>query len=207
MTAAQIADYGYSDAEAPWADAYLWPAVERLLHPAASVGGRAFDLGCGNGALTARLAGYGFETIGVDPSESGIVAARKAYPSLTFEVGSSDDPLAKRFGQFELVISLEVIEHCIHPWYFGQTVFGLTKPSGTAIISTPYHGYAKNLALSLANRWDKHLDPFWVGGHIKLFSPSTLTHLLKAVGFSSVSIHRIGRIPPLAKSMIAVAKR
>ena len=87
MTAAQTADYGYSEVGAPWADAYLWPAVERILWTHTTTGMSAFDLGCGNGTLTARLADMGFTTIGVDPSESGIAIARRANPSLRFDVG------------------------------------------------------------------------------------------------------------------------
>ena len=204
-----IHQYQYSDASAPWADAYLWPTVKQLLSQGKFSGrcGRALDLGCGNGALTARLSQIGFETIGIDPSESGIAVARKAHPSLTFDVGSTDDPLAERYGQFELVLSLEVIEHCVDTRAFAKTVFDLMQPNGRAIISTPYHGYLKNLALSLTNRWDKHLDPLWLGGHIKLFSEDTLSRLLFGVGFSSVKIYKVGRIPALAKSMIAVAQR
>jgi hypothetical protein len=36
---------------------------------------------------------------------------------------------------------------------------------------------------------------------------ATLTKLLKQAGFGAVEFRRIGRIPPLAKSMIAIAKK
>src|SRR3546814_15279915 len=37
---------------------------------------RILDLGCGDGALTARLAATGAQVVGVDPSEAFIAAAR-----------------------------------------------------------------------------------------------------------------------------------
>jgi len=52
---------------------------------------------------------------------------------------------------------------------------------------------------------DAHFTALWDCGHIKFWSASTLSTLLLEAGFKRVRIHRIGRIPPLARSMIAVA--
>jgi 2-polyprenyl-6-hydroxyphenyl methylase/3-demethylubiquinone-9 3-methyltransferase len=35
----------------------------------------------------------------------------------------------------------------------------------------------------------------------------TLTRLLEETGFGAIEFRRVGRIPPLAKSMIAIAKK
>ncbi|MCU0809009.1 MAG: class I SAM-dependent methyltransferase [Candidatus Contendobacter sp.] len=40
---------------------------------------RAFEIGCGNGAIAHRLSTLGFAVTGIDPSESGIAVAREAY--------------------------------------------------------------------------------------------------------------------------------
>lgn len=74
------------------------------------------------------------------------------------------------------------------------------------MISTPYHGYLKNLALSVFNKWDKHHTPLWHGGHVKFWSRKTLTQLLEANGFKVTEFHGAGRLPWLWKSMILVAK-
>jgi hypothetical protein len=37
------------------------------------------------------------------------------------------------------------------------------------IITTPYHGYLKNIALSVSVKFDHHVNPLWDGGHIKFF--------------------------------------
>jgi 2-polyprenyl-6-hydroxyphenyl methylase/3-demethylubiquinone-9 3-methyltransferase len=81
------------------------------------------------------------------------------------------------------------------------------EPGGTALISTPYHGYWKNLAMAVTGKFDRHVDPLWDYGHIKFWSPKTLTSLLTEAGLSVVTFDRVGRIPPLAKSMIAVVRR
>lgn len=74
------------------------------------------------------------------------------------------------------------------------------------MISTPYHGYLKNLALSAFNKWDKHHTPLWHGGHIKFWSRRTLTSLIEANGFRVTEFHGVGRAPWLWKSMILVAR-
>jgi hypothetical protein len=75
-----------------------------------------------------------------------------------------------------------------------------------AIVSTPYHGYWKNLALSLVpGAWDRHHHPLQDDGHIKFWSIPTLRMLLSKAGFQQTSFRRVGRLGPLAKSMVAIA--
>lgn len=52
-------------------------------------GGRALDLGCGNGALTAKLSEMGFDVMGLDASDDMIALARKDYPELEFLSGDA----------------------------------------------------------------------------------------------------------------------
>jgi len=60
------------------------------------------------------------------------------------------------------------------------------------------------LALALTGKMDTHFSPLWDGGHIKFWSVQTLKSLLSEAGFEDISFVRVGRIPLLAKSMIAV---
>lgn len=75
------------------------------------------------------------------------------------------------------------------------------------ILSTPYHGWLKNVAIAATGAWDKHHNPLWDHGHIKFWSRKTLRKLLEESGFTDVRFERVGRIPSLAKCMIAVARR
>jgi 2-polyprenyl-3-methyl-5-hydroxy-6-metoxy-1,4-benzoquinol methylase len=122
-------------------------------------------------------------------------------------MGSLYSDLAGKYGQFPYVISLEVVEHLFHPKVMAKTLFNLTEPQGYAIVSTPYHGYLKNLAIALAGKFDFHAKPLWDYGHIKFFSIATMTELLQAAGFMEIEFRRLGRIPSLAKSMLAIAKK
>ena len=168
---------------------------------------RLFDLGCGNGSVGAALHEDGWSVTGVDPSVEGIATARAAYPFLEVEEGSAYDDLAARFGRFTVVVSLEVVEHVYAPRHYARTLFNLLEPGGTAIISTPYHGYWKNLALAVTGNMDRHFTALWDHGHIKFWSIDTLGALLGETGFDDRRFLRVGRVPQLAKSMIAIASR
>lgn len=185
---------------------YLIPAAVAGVGKA-EPGLRLFDLGCGNGTVAAHLAGLGWDVTGVDPSESGIAIANARHPQLPLHLGSAYDDLAQRYGTFDRLISLEVAEHVYSPRLYAKTAFSLLKPGGRAVFSTPYHGYWKNLAIALTNGSDNHYTALWDHGHIKFWSIKTFGELLQESGFKVTAWRRIGRIPALAKSMVAIAER
>lgn len=174
-----------------------WPIMVR----------RVFELGCGNGSFAKILNDQGYLVTAVDTSKDGIQLARSSFQGIAFHNGSAYDDLSKKFGKFAAVVSLEVVEHVFEPRKYAATVFELLEPGGTAIISTPYHSYVKNLALAISGKMDAHFTALWDYGHIKFWSIKTLRILLLEAGFREVRFRRVGRIPPLAKSMIAVAWR
>lgn len=209
MNDAPIDGYRYSDAGLNHSHNCLLPAVLRLLEQetASSHDKRLFELGCGNGSVADMLSRQGWDVTGVDPSAEGIAQAQTAYPKLNLATGSAYDDLSDEYGRFPVVVSLEVVEHVYAPRDYAQTVFSLLEPGGLAILSTPYHSYWKNLALAITGKMDAHFTALWDHGHIKFWSMRTLGALLREAGFESIRFERVGRIPPLAKSMIAVAKR
>jgi 2-polyprenyl-3-methyl-5-hydroxy-6-metoxy-1,4-benzoquinol methylase len=166
-----------------------------------------FDLGCGNGSVGEQLRMLGWNVVGVDPSSDGIQLAHSHFPDLNVSLGSAYEDLAKRFGQFPVAISLEVVEHVYAPREFARRLYELVESGGTAILSTPYHGYLKNLALAVCGRMDAHFTALWDHGHIKFWSKDTLSALLHEAGFRDLRFRLVGRIPPLAKSMVVIARK
>ena len=166
-----------------------------------------FELGCGNGSVANEITQFGWDVTGVDPSKEGIKNAQSTYPHLKLKIGSAYDNLGDKYGKFPVVLSLEVKEHVYDPRHYARTVFELLESGGIAIISTPYHGYWKNLALAITGNMDRHYTALWDHGHIKFWSIDTLSKLLREIGFVDLRFERVGRISPLAKSMIAIARR
>ena len=167
------------------------------------------DLGCGNGHITGRLAALGYEVTGIDASISGLRIARQTYPQVRFIQQQIDRHLncGARLGEYDVVISSDVIEHLYHPSDLLEAAHALLKPNGQVLIGTPYHGYLKNLALAVTGKMDAHFSTLHDGGHIKFFSVDSLSQLMRAHGFVDLSFSFYGRAPWLWKNMICHARK
>lgn len=167
------------------------------------------DLGCGNGHLCGRLAETSLQVTGVDASESGVNLARATMGErATFVCARIDADLPGKLGvRFDAVISSDVIEHLYRPRDLVQCARELLNPGGWLIVGTPYHGYLKNLAISVLGRWDAHHTVDWEGGHIKFFSVRTLSRMVMEGGFDVHRFEYFGRVQGLWKNMICVARK
>ena len=180
---------------------WMVPAILDLV--CKSGASKVLDVGCGNGFLCRQLVDQGYEVSGVDGGQRAIDVARQKVPEARLDVVRfADDPPATGF---DAVTSIEVIEHLYDPAEMLEYCRKALKPGGTLILSTPYHGYWKNLAMALAGMWDKHHRVDFVCGHIKFFSRWTLQEMLVATGFRMTGFKGLGRIPYLWKSMLVVA--
>lgn len=162
-----ISGYTYDDGELNDSHSFLLPALQTELGRLEGGDKRLFDLGCGNGSIGAAVSRKGWEVTGVDVSSDGIAYANRVHPELKLETGSAYDKLAAKYGTFPIVVSLEVVEHLYDPRTYAGTLFDLLEPGGTAIVSTPYHGYWKNLVLAVTGKMDNHFHALWDHGHIK----------------------------------------
>jgi|APSaa5957512535_1039671.scaffolds.fasta_scaffold73300_2 2-polyprenyl-3-methyl-5-hydroxy-6-metoxy-1,4-benzoquinol methylase len=210
MDSKNISGYIWNDSILNDAHNYLLPALFNELRKIEFSNieeKKVFEVGCGNGSVANRLSLADYSVIGVDPSIDGIKEANLAFPELSLFKGSAYDDLSGTYGEFPIVVSLEVVEHVYFPRLYAKTIFKLLQPGGTAIISTPYHGYWKNLALAITGKMDLHFTALWDHGHIKFWSRETLKELLLEAGFSNIKFVRVGRIPLFAKSMIAIVTK
>lgn len=167
------------------------------------------DLGCGNGYLAGRLAQLGHSITGIDASPSGVELARTHYPDADFVCSMIDSHLIEILPKvnFDLIVSSDVIEHLYRPADLLEAAAALLRPGGHLVIGTPYHGYIKNLALSVSGRMDAHFTALWDGGHIKFFSVRTLAELIRQHGFIDLSFSYYGRAPYMWKNMFCHARR
>ncbi|MBR8829290.1 MAG: class I SAM-dependent methyltransferase [Gomphosphaeria aponina SAG 52.96 = DSM 107014] len=197
-------EYLYRDQNFTHAHNYLIPQLTKIISGKQKL--TILDIGCGNGSLSNYLAKKGHQVVGIEESASGIEIASANFSNCTFIQGSIYDfPYARVGKDFDLVISVEVIEHLLYPRELLRVAKNCLKPEGQILITTPDHGYWKNLALALAGAMDKHFTVLWDGGHIKFFSVNTLSQLLKEEQFTDINFEFAGRFPLLWKSMLCTA--
>lgn len=144
------------------------------------------EIGAGRGRLGARFAEQGIRYVGLEPVAEEIAGARQDFPTLpVIQASCYDDPSALELGKFDLVYSNDVIEHLYEPRRLVSFSVAHLNVGGMIVCGTPHYGsYIRNLALSLANRWDHHHGPLWDGGHIKFFSQETLRQVWAEGGFT-----------------------
>ncbi|MBC7400101.1 MAG: class I SAM-dependent methyltransferase [Mucilaginibacter sp.] len=203
---AEYKDYGFSESAPAHTFQYLQEPILGLLSN--DICRCILDLGCGNGYLVNYLISKGYNAFGTDASAEGIAIAKKTHPDRFFlqDLSTGKLPNELQAKKFDIIISTEVIEHLYDPESFINFCKKVIINGGEIIISTPYHGYLKNLMLSLFDKWDSHLNPMWHGGHIKLWSRKTLSNALINAGFTNIEFKGCGRMPYFWKSMIIKAR-
>jgi 2-polyprenyl-3-methyl-5-hydroxy-6-metoxy-1,4-benzoquinol methylase len=184
---------------------HIVPAIVRLLPSQKPL--RILDVGCGNGYVDNILAKLGHEVTGVDFDAEAIEVHKRAYPLLDARLHDAQEPLAAICPSADMVLAVEVIEHIYRPARFLEAARGALRPGGHVLLTTPYHGYLKNLAVSLVGRWDHIFTVEWEEGHIKFFSESSMRRMLTAAGFDDIVFGNAGRLPYLWKTLVVRARK
>ena len=167
------------------------------------------DIGCGNGFITKIINKFFKKTTGIDLSNEGIKLAKrksKKFKNLNF-LNIGPEILIKKQIKYDVITAIEVIEHQYDPFKFMNDLEKLSKKNGYVLITTPYHGYIKNLVLSLLGLMDNHFTVLWTHGHIKFFSIKTLKKLISNYKFDIEEISFSGRFYPISSSMIFLLRR
>jgi 2-polyprenyl-6-hydroxyphenyl methylase/3-demethylubiquinone-9 3-methyltransferase len=112
-----------------------WQTDERSRTPLD--GKTALDVGCGAGLLTEPLARLGAKATGIDASPEVIAVAREHAAAMLLDVDYRVSAVETLEGKFDLVTSMEVIEHVADPDAFVKALAKRLAPDGLLIMSTP----------------------------------------------------------------------
>lgn len=112
------------------------------------VGKTALDVGCGAGLLCEPLARMGAKVTGVDAAAENIAAARHHAAGMRLDIDYHAGELSTLpAGTFDLVTSMEVIEHVADKAAFVRELAARLAPGGLMILSTPNRTAASKLLL------------------------------------------------------------
>jgi len=167
-------------------------------------GDRVLDIGCQSGDLCHQLLQLGYEPYGIEIVKELINTAKARHPHIKYEFADCEKhiPFTDKF--FDIVWAGDVIEHIRFTDVFVNEINRVLKPGGIFALSTPMHNKIKNVIISLCN-FEKHFDPEFP--HLRFYSMKSLASILKKRGFEIVSVNYIGRIKPIANSMLVLAKK
>ena len=112
-----------------------WALDEHSLKPLA--GKTALDVGCGAGLLAEPLARLGAAVTAIDAAPGLIAAAKLHAHGQDLDIDYRVATVEELGGQFDLVTSMEVIEHVARPAAFVRALAARLASGGLMILSTP----------------------------------------------------------------------
>lgn len=136
-------------------------------------GGRALDVGAGDGYLTARLADYCESVIGLEYECAGVAAANEMLadiPNANMQQGSAYE-MPSEDDIFDVITMADVIEHLDAPEQAVLEMAWVAAPGSATYVTTP--------------QWRP--DRVWDKRHVREYTPSELQQLM-GLGLNSVEM-------------------
>lgn len=181
-----------------------WPTLAPLVPRAPGI--TVLDFGCGNGHVLSEIARLNphAKLIGLDVAENALVPARAKVPAGDFRKIDDGGPFPVAAASVDFVFTSEVIEHVHDTENAFRELKRIVRPGGSMLVTVPYHGFLKNLALVLF-RFESHFNP--TGSHIRFYTKRSLTEMLAGNGFTVTRCGYYGRFYPFSHSIFVIAER
>ncbi len=159
--------------------------LRRIDHYAGSgAGKRILDVGAATGFFLNLAREEGWQTSGIEPSDSAAQIARNK--NLDVKTGIL---LPETFpsGYFDAITLWDVIEHLPDPKATLGIVHDLLKPGGVLAINTP--DASSTWSWLMGKKWHLLCPP----EHLSLFTKTAMERLLQASGFELLERDKIGK--------------
>jgi 2-polyprenyl-6-hydroxyphenyl methylase/3-demethylubiquinone-9 3-methyltransferase len=169
-----------------------WQADEHGFRPLE--GKTALDVGCGAGLLAEPLARMGAKVTAVDAAPELIEAAKAHAVGQGLEIDYRAVGVEALKGKFDLVTSMEVVEHVAEPQDFISALAARLAPGGLMILSTPNKtAWSKLLTITLAEGMGR--IPKGTHDFDKFIDPDAMTTLLAHAGMEVIDFEGIAMSP------------
>ncbi|KAJ2502219.1 Hexaprenyldihydroxybenzoate methyltransferase, mitochondrial [Coemansia sp. RSA 1972] len=154
---------------------------------------RAIDVGCGGGLASESLARLGLRVVGVDAAQENISMARvhqlrdPMLENLEYKQATAEQLVAQQ-EQFDVVVSLEVIEHVTSAFEFVRSLVQLAKPGGLIVVSTMNRTLVSWLVDVVVPEYVMGSVPMGTHDVAKFVPPKKLSEMLNACGAETVDV-------------------
>jgi SAM-dependent methyltransferase len=168
------------------------PELESALRANIEPGLSCLDVGCGTARTYAQwIAPAARRYTGVDVSEEAVELARRA--GIDAHVISDAASLPFEDESFDAAICVEVFEHLFDPRAAAGEIRRVLAPGGRLVASVPNVAYWRLRMNALLGQWDPGGDPLasgrpWRDPHIRFFTSSSMTGMLRDAGFSRIAV-------------------
>lgn len=162
-------------------------------------GGRVLDVGCGSGALLARLEGHAGYRAGVELSATAAAVAAGVADEVVNRAVTEKLPFAP--SSFDVVVCADVLEHLPEPAAALSSVVELCRPGGAVVISVPNIAYWQARLRLLRGVWRYEPTGLFDTGHLRFLTRDTLLELVDGCGLIVEGI-RPARLPDLAPHVV-----
>jgi len=209
-------DYGYTDY---LADSQLYLSTfrmrSRVIDRYKPVPGKVLDVGCAAGFFLKVMDEKGWETHGVEVSDTVAEFARTQLNLSNVHTGDTSTLQAMPEKEFDVITFWDVVEHLEDPVSAISAAHRLLKDDGIIIVET--QNVESAFAYLLGPRWQHYKYE----EHLYHFSPQTLRLLLSSAGFHIVEntaryggkkvsisfiVERVGKLHPLLTKLLSPLK-
>ncbi len=160
-------------------------------------GKTAIDVGCGAGLLAEPLARLGARVTGLDAAQENIGAARAHADSVGLDIDYRHGGIEGLAGEtFDLVASMEVIEHVSDVDAFIAGLFRVLAPGGLMVLSTPNRTPLSRLAMITIGE-GVGIIPKGTHDWKRFLTPEELTDRLEGAGLVVANVRGLSFSPML----------
>jgi 2-polyprenyl-6-hydroxyphenyl methylase/3-demethylubiquinone-9 3-methyltransferase len=165
------------------------PLRLNYIDTAVSLKGKTvLDVGCGGGILSESMAQKGAQVTGIDLGEKALKVAQlhslESGVVVDYQLIAVEELAEKQPSSFDVVTSLEMLEHVPNPASVVAACAKLVKPGGHVFFSTINRNPKSYLFAVVGAEYVLNMLPRGTHDYAKFIKPSELANWVRAAGLS-----------------------